>query len=435
MSLSFRVTEGRLVHLRDIRIRGNTITKEKVILREIGLNPGDPYDTVQSERSRRRLMNLGYFEDVRTYDSSAGDDLRDLFFEVDEKATGNIFFGAGFSSVDHLIGMFGISQSNFDIFNWPTFRGAGQKARLDLTVSGDSSDLDVSFVEPWFLDRRLSLDVDGWLHTREYNEYDERRLGASVGLAKFFSGIGRLGLDYGLESVRLKDVTKERFHLLDEPDREWSFLDEDDSYLLGWMRLSWTYDTRDNPLVPRRGTRANAWGKLHNAAFGSDFDFYEAGLKAFHYIPMPFGTTLALSGMVSTVDGIGGDEVPIGSRYFLGGGRNIRGFRHRDLGPKAISDDYDHDFSPVGGKTKLWGTAEFSVPLAERIRFATFYDVGNVWADEWDMDPSDLASSVGIGIRLDFVGFPIRLDYAKAVDEPDDWVRTRRFVFWIGFDN
>ena len=435
VSLSFRVSEGRLVHLRDIRIRGNTITKEKVILREIGLNPGDPYDTVQSERSRRRLMNLGYFEDVRTYDSAAGDDLRDLFFEVDEKATGNVFFGAGFSSVDHLIGMFGISQSNFDLFNWPTFRGAGQKARLDLTVSGDSSDLDISFVEPWFLDRRLSLDVDAWLHTREYNEYDERRLGASAGLAKFVSGIGRLGLDYGLESVHLKDVTRERFHLLDDPEREWSFRDEDDSYLLGWLRLSWTYDTRDNPLVPRRGTRANVWGKLHNGALGSDYDFYETGAKAFHYIPTPFGTTLALSGMISTVDGMGGDEVPIGSRYFLGGGRNIRGFRHRDLGPKAISDDYEGDFSPIGGKTKLWATAEWSVPLAERIRFATFYDVGNVWNDEWDADLGDLASSVGIGLRLDFVGFPIRLDYAKAVDEPDDWVRTRRFVFWIGFDN
>ena len=435
VDLSLRVKEGPLVHLRDVRIRGNTITKEKVIQREIGLNPGDPYDTVQSERSRRRLMNLGYFEDVRTFDSSVGQDLRDLFFEVDEKPTGNLFFGAGFSSVDHLIGMFGVSQSNFDIFNWPSFRGAGQKARLDLTVSGDSTDVDVSFVEPWFLDRRLSLDIDAWLHTREYNEYDERRLGASAGLAKFFSGIGRVGLDYGVEGVRLKDVTSERFHLLDRPDEAYSFRDEDDSYMLGWLRLTWSYDTRDQPLVPRRGTRAVVSGKLHNAALGSDYDFYETSAKLFHYVPTPFGTTLSLSGFAATVDGMGGDDVPIGSRYFLGGGRNIRGFRHRDLGPKAISDDYKNDFSPIGGRSKLWATAEWAVPLAEKIRFAMFYDVGNVWEDAWDFDPGDLASSWGVGFRLDFVGFPIRLDYAMPIDKPDDWVRSRRFVFWIGFDN
>ncbi|MBR1609857.1 MAG: outer membrane protein assembly factor BamA, partial [Kiritimatiellae bacterium] len=435
VDVRLKVREGTLVHVRDVKVQGNTTTKEKVLLREIALNPGDAYDTVAAERSRRRLSNLGYFSDVRQFDAPAGPGLRDVFFDVTEKPTGSFTFGAGFSSVDHLIGFFSLSQSNFDIFGWPSFRGAGQKARLDVSASGDTTDVDVSFVEPWFLDRRLNLDVDLWLHTREYSEYDERRLGGSVGLAKFFPWVGRLGLDYGIETVRLKDVTDERFHLLARPDEEFSFLDEDDSYLLGWVRLAWTLDTRDNPLVPTRGTRANAHLKLHNAAFGSDYDFYEANLRVYHYLPMPFGTTLSLSGQATTADGMGGDEVPIGSRYFLGGGRNARGFRHRDLGPKAISDDYEGDFSPVGGLTKLWATAEWSVPVFDHVRLAAFYDVGNVWEDSWDFDLGDLATSAGVGIRFDFPGFPIRLDYAKAIDEPDEWVRSRRFVFWIGFDN
>ena len=237
--------------------------------------------------------------------------------------------------------------------------------------------------------------------------------------------------------MTLDDVTHERFVLADDPEREFSFLDEDDKYLLGSLRLSWTYDTRDNPIVPRRGTRATAHAKLYSAAFGSEYDFWELNAKAYTYLPLPFGFTLALSGRAATVDGIGGDDVPIGSRYFLGGGRYIRGFRHRAVGPKALSLDYEGDYSPVGGRSMLWGTAELSVPtpFSEKIRLAAFYDVGNVWSDAWDWDLGDLAVTCGGGLRFDFVGFPIRLDYAHIVDTPDDYARKRNFVFWIGFDN
>ena len=435
IDLSLAVTEGPLVHVRNVLVRGNSATRDKVIRREIGLAPGDAYDTVQAERSKRRLMNLGYFEDVRTYDTVVDATTRDVYFDVDERATGSLTFGAGFSSVDHLVGLFGVSQSNFDLFNWPTFRGGGQKARLDLTVGSDSTDLDVSFVEPWFLDRRLSLDVDGFIHNRSFSEYDEKRFGGSVGLAKMVPWVGRVGIDYGIEHVSLDDVTRERFHLADDPDKEYSFLDEDDSYLLGSLRLSWTYDTRDNSLVPRRGTRAQAWAKLYNAAFASDYDFYEFNLKASTYFSLPYGFVLALSGRAATVDGLGGDEVPIGSRYFLGGGRNVRGFRYRAVGPKALSDDYEGDWSAIGGQSMLWGTAEISLPVVEKIRIAGFCDVGNVWRDAWDVQPDDLALSYGCGLRFDFTGFPIRLDYAVAARDPDEWAEHRRFVFWIGFDN
>ena len=435
LDLVFHVEEGPLVKLRSVNIRGNTITKDKVIRRETVVSPGQPYDAVAAERSRKRLLNLGYFEDVRVYDAPADEGWTDLFLDVDEKRTGSIMFGAGFSSVDHLIGMFQISQSNFDLFNWPSFRGGGQKARLDLTVASDSTDLDISFVEPWFLDRRLSLDTDFFIHNREYTEYDERRVGGSVGLSKMVPWVGRVGLEYGLEYVTLDDVTNERFVLADDPEAAFSFLDEDDKYLLGSLRLSWTYDTRDNPIVPRHGTRATAHAKLYSAAFGSEYDFYEANAKAYTYFSLPFGFILSLSGRAATVDGIGGDEVPIGSRYFLGGGRYVRGFRHRAVGPKALSLDYEGDYAPIGGQSLLWGTAELSLPLVDKIRLAGFYDVGNVWSDAWDWDLGDLASSCGGGLRFDYVGFPIRLDYVHIIDPPDDYARKRQFVFWIGFDN
>ncbi len=438
MDVSFSVAESGLTRVRDVVVRGNTATKDKVIRREIGLNPGDPFDRVLADFSRRRLQNLGYFSDVSFNEVAAEDGWADAVYEVVEQPTGNLQFGAGFSSIDHLVGTVELSQRNFDLFNWRNFRGAGQRARLAVAAGSSSTDATLSFIEPWFLDRRLALDTELYLRNRSHHEYDERRYGGSAGLEKFFPWVGTLGLYYGLEMVELDDVVERDYVLLDPPGEPYRFTDEDDSYLLGSLKLSWRLDTRDNPFVPREGTRAVASVSLYNAAFGSDYDMIEASVRLYHYEPLPFGLTLALLGQASTIDGLGGDEVPIGSRYFLGGGRQARGFRTRNLGPKALFADggaETGDFSPVGGRTMIWGTAELSFPLLNMVRFAMFADAGNVWNDAWDADFGEIGTSVGCGLRLDIPGFPIRLDYAHVIDEPDDYVNRRRFVFWIGTDN
>ena len=438
IDVTLAVKESGLTRVRDVVVRGNTRTKDKVVRREIGLNPGDPFDRVLADFSRRRLQNLGYFSDVSFNEVPAGDGLADAVFEVVEQPTGSFQFGAGFSSVDHLVGTIEISQRNFDIFNWRDFRGGGQKARLSLAAGSSSTSADLSFEEPWFLDRRLALDVDLYLRNRSNREYDERRYGVSAGLWKFFPWVGTLGLYYGIEKVELDDVVDRDYVLLDPPGEPYRFTDEDDSYLLGSLKLSWSLDTRDNPFVPREGTRAVASASLYNAAFGSAYDMYEASFRFAHYEPLPFGFTFALLGQASTIDGLGGDDVPIGSRYFLGGGRQVRGFRNRNLGPKALYADGGEEtgnFSPVGGRTKIWGAAELSVPLFQFVRFAAFADAGNVWNDAWDADFGEIGTSVGAGLRLDLPGFPIRLDWAHVIDKPDDWARTRTFVFWVGTDN
>ena len=439
MDVALTVRESGLTRVRNVIVRGNTATKDKVIRREIGLNPGDPFDRVQADLSRRRLMNLGYFSDASFNEVPAPDaeGWADAVYEVVEQPTGQFMFGAAFSSVDHLVGTLGLYQNNFDIFNWRNFRGGGQRARFDLAAGSSSTDASISLVEPWFLDRRLALDLDLFLRNRSHHEYDERRLGGSVGLEKFVPWVGNLGLTYSLEQVRLDDVVDRDYLLLDPPDEPYRFTDEDDSYLLGSLKLAWTLDTRDSRFVPHEGTRAVASVAIYNAAFGSDYDMVEASARLYHYEPLPFGFTLALLGCASTIDGLGGDEVPIGSRYFLGGGRQVRGFRTRHVGPKALFADggkESGEFSPVGGQTMIWGAAEISVPIFQSVRFATFFDAGNVWKDAWDADFGELGTSYGCGLRLDLPGFPIRLDYAHVVDKPDEYAEKRRFVFWVGAD-
>lgn len=437
LNIVFTVQEGVLTKVRNILIRGNTSTKDKVIRREILLNPGEVYNGVVADRSKKRLMNLGYFSDVRNYDLKVDEVTRDLVYELDEKSTGSLMFGAGYSSVDHLIGMFEISQSNFDITNFRNFRGAGQKAKLGLQVSSDATDLEASFIEPWFLDRRLALNVDAFMRNRSFSEYDESRLGGAVGLAKHVLWVGRIGLTYTLQNVSMDDVTTDEFYLVDDPATTYFYTDEDDGYLLGSMRLSWTYDTRDNPMVPHSGTRANIFATLYNSAFASDHDFYELDTRWRNYQPLWYGHVVAFSVRASAVEAYGEDEeVPIGSRYFLGGGRSVRGFKYRDIGPKVVATGNESgSFHPIGGQTRLDASVEYTIPIFKVLRFATFYDIGNVWADAYDFDMGEYASSAGAGLRLDIPGFPIRLDYASAIEKDDELSRERQIVFWIGFDD
>ena len=442
VNLRFRIREGALLRVRAVEIRGNAITKDKVIRREITLDPGDIYNDVSAERSEKRLQNLGYFSSVRHHDLETDDPaFRDVVYEVDEKSTGQLMVGAGFSSVDHLIGFMEISQNNFDLFNWGHFTGGGQKARFGLQASHDYTDAEISFTEPWFLDRyvsRLALNVDAFLRTHQYNEYDEKRLGGSVGVSRHVPWVGRLGLSLQAEKVELDDVLKGNYHYLDDPTHEYRFTDEPDDYFLGSLKLHWVVDTRDRPFVPTSGARASASATYYGEALGSDVDMYALDFQYRHYIPVIYSHTLNLylrGNVIDTFDDA--DDVPIGNRFFLGGGRNVRGFRNRAIGPKVVPDDDNIDgarYRSVGGQTRLQASVEYSVPLTKFFRLGVFYDIGNVWEDPYDFDFSEYASSVGGGLRLDFPGFPIRFDYAYPLEKDDDCSRTQRWVFWIGFD-
>lgn len=442
VNLRFQVKEGALLHVRSINIHGNTVTEDKVIRREITLDPGDIYNDVAADRGERRLNNLGYFSSVRHYDLETDDPaFRDIVYEVDEKSTGQLLVGAGFSSVDHLIGFAEISQNNFDLFNWGHFTGGGQKARLGLQASGDSTDVELSFTEPWFLDHfvsRLALNVDAYLRTHSYNEYDERRLGGSIGVSRHIPWVGRVGLSFNAERVELKDVLQGDYTYLDDPSRLYRYTDENDDYFLGSLKLSWLYDTRDRPMVPTRGTRATLAAVYYGESLGSDADMIAVNGVWRCYIPVIYTHVLSLMVKGDSIDTLDdADTVPIGNRYFLGGGRNVRGFRNRAIGPKVIPAEDSEDgarYRSIGGQTRLQASVEYSIPLSKWLRFGAFYDIGNVWEDAFDADFSEYASSYGAGLRLDFPGFPIRFDYAVPVEKDDDISRTQRWVFWVGYE-
>jgi outer membrane protein insertion porin family len=445
VDVTFRLREGELVKIRNIVIRGNSRTRDKVIRRELLVYPGEIYNQSKVQRSERRLGNLGFFDKVRVLPEPTPDKTeRDLVFDVAEKRTGQFMVGAGFSSVDNLIGFMELSQGNFDLLGWPYFTGGGQKLRLRAQVGSTQTDYELSFTEPWFLDRRLSLGFDVYRRERDYSEYDLETTGVAIRLGKALPYASRINLQYELESTKITDITDTNtYYFLDSYDFEtgtgesYTFTSEEDG-VKSALSLSLSQDTRDNPFVPTRGSKLTLRYTVAGGPLGFDYNFYNTGMQTTTYIPLWFGHVLNLRTRFEFIEPFGDtDEVPLSERLFLGGGRTLRGFRYRDVGPKVIrpvegTDTY-YD-RPYGGQSMFMANAEYTIPIIKGVRVGCFYDTGNVWSERFKVDLDDLASSTGLGLRLDVPGFPIRIDRAWVLEMDDDFTDDDQWVIWIGYD-
>jgi len=444
MAITFDVREGELVYIRNIIIRGNNTTKDKVIRREVLVNPGEIMDEPRIERSENRLKNLGYFKNVRHYTEQVNQPgTRDLVYDVEEQRTGNFMVGAGFSSIDNLVGFMEVTQSNFDILNWPNFTGGGQKARLGLEAGTRRQTAEVSLTEPWFLDRPLALTVEAYRRMRWYDQYDETRTGASAGLS-YPVKVGRVGARYTLEMVEMDDVDKGLWVTDpnaspdDLPDEQMAryFKYQEDQYsgnLNSVMRLYWAHDTRDQAFVPTKGYQTTIFGDASEGGLG-DNEFYKLGGNYRQWFPLPwYKHVVSVRGRLETVDAYSGD-LPIYERLFLGGPRTIRGVEYRDVGPKVYRGDGSSKHAPIGGQTLAMASTEYTIPVFKAVRFATFMDVGSLGEDAFDPQLSDVCVSVGIGLRIDIPGFPIRFDVATPVVSDDDYTDEEYFSFAIGFE-
>jgi translocation and assembly module TamA len=179
------------------------------------------------------------------------------------------------------------------------------------------------------------------------------------------------------------------------------------------------------------------FASVAGGVFGFDTDIYGLGARGAFYTPLWWGHVLSVKSQYEIVDAYGGtDTVPINERLFAGGGRTIRGFGYRDVGPKVVPADDPSGgyYRPVGGQSLAVANIEYTIPVVEGVRLAAFYDIGGVWREPFEFNSDNLASGAGIGLRLDMPGFPIRIDRAWAVEADDDLTDSDDWVIWIGYD-
>ena len=209
IDVHYTIEEGTRSFVNRINIEGNTRTKDKVIRREVLVAPGDVFNTVRVDITKKRLENLGYFAKVETYPEETDiPGRKDLTILLQEKRTGSLSFGGGFSTVDKLVGFAELTQGNFDLFNWPSFTGGGQKFRLRLQYGTERKDFILTITEPYFLDRRLSLSGQAFYNEANYlsAQYNQRNYGVLFELRKPINAYMYATLGYTLQDIDIFNV-------------------------------------------------------------------------------------------------------------------------------------------------------------------------------------------------------------------------------------
>ncbi len=424
IDISYDVTENDLIYVNRINIQGNTKTKDVVIRRELRIYPGEPFDGSKIKRSRERLNNLGFFEEVSLDTEDSGEaDKRDLVVSVKETKTGEFSFGGGYSSVDRFLGFIAVTQRNFDIFNFPTFTGDGQYLNIKAELGMVRSNYMLTWTEPWIFDYPLSFGFDLYRSGHDKKRsvgygYEESRLGGDVRFGKEFTEEIRGDLIYKLEEVDISGIADEASSDLK---------DEEGDNILSTMALYGSFDTRDNVFSPGRGFIFNAGTEVAGGPFFGDKEFYKSVTSmSYFYNWLDKFIVLELKARAGIVNEYGdSDSVPIYERFYAGGANTIRGYRERSVSPTdAVTND------PIGGEAMLIGNVEVTIPVFKNvIKGAVFYDIGNVWGDIEDFASGGYKHGTGVGVRVKTPMGPLRVDWGYPLEDIKGQEQKGRFYF------
>ncbi len=396
--LEIKIDPGRKVYVGKINVIGNTRTRDNVIRREFRLKEGELFNSKKLKRSKQRLNNLGFFEDVKI-DTHRGDtpNLIDVDATVTERPTGSVTFGVGFSSVDKVIFNAGISQDN--VF------GTGRKVNFSANISSRRSNFNLSLTDPHIFDSDISVGIDLFNRRSDFFSFDTRSRGGGLRLGKNLSETDWAGLFYRYSKVKISDVVSPTTILKNETR---------DTSRVG---VTFINDSRDNFLNPTQG-----WRHVIRLEFAGSFlggaDFYKTGYEITYYRKLVGKLVGALHSAISFAEGYGGEELPAFERYFMGGANSLRGFNIRQVGPLTNVGD------PLGGEQSLLFNVELQYPLTKTFRLFTFYDRGNVYGSGDNIESTDttinlskMRESVGGGIRFFSPFGPISLSYGFKLDQ------------------
>ena len=420
IDLVFRVRESEKFYVESIKVEGNTITKTRVIIRELALRPGDVFDLKRMNTSENRLRNTRYFGDVRMNPESTNvPGRRDLSVTVSEGRTGNFTFGAGFGSVESAVVYFELTQGNFDLFNWRSgFRGDGQKFRFRASLGSTSNEVIIAFEEPWLFEQRLAFGVELFRRESDYNssDYNELRTGFELYLRRRLFELVEARMSYRFEIVEIFDVGMGTDPANDGIADVFQAADGEKD-VVSKVGLTLLRDTRDSLMFTRRGNRTSLMSEL--AGLGGDVNYLKLEARTAHFIPTfdLYEQTFSIIGRVGTVSTYSNsDEVPFYDRFYLGGPDSLRGFEHRDVGPR----DNDDEDEAIGGNSYGMLSFEYGFRIAEPLGLVAFYDCGFVNESDYDFSPSNYASNWGIGARIIMMGSPLKLDLGIPITVPDD---------------
>ncbi len=420
IDLVFEINEGPRVFVERIDIAGNVRTQDRVIRREFRLIEGDAFNSAKLRRSRQRIQNLGFFEtiNIERLPGSAADKAV-IKVEVEEKSTGQLSFGAGFSTTNGLLGDIGITERNL--------LGKGQELSLRLTIAARKSEIDLSFTEPYFLDRDIRAGIDVFRVSQDlqdFSSFDMDRTGFGLRGGYTITEALRQDWRYGFKVSRISDVADDASTLIQN---------EVGTEITSEISHTLTYDKRDDKFAPTSGYFIRIGNSV--AGLGGSIRHFRNTAKAGKFFPVADQWVLSLIGDVGYIVGIGQD-VDLLERFFVGGD-NLRGFATRGVGPRDIITK-----DALGGEWKYTGTVQLQFPMGLPEEWGmngrAFTDFGSSGklspTASFVRDTSSLRMSVGTGVSWISPFGPIGIDVAVPVIKEDfDIVENFRINFGTRF--
>lgn len=473
VDLIIGITEGPPYRVGEVIIQGNDLTRQEVIRRQIELRPTRPLDTTAMERSKIRLRRLRLFNDrtgaritpqeagveffaevwndeylprarrPRTQRSTKKDtsltlsaqgegNYRDVLIEIEETNTGSFDIGGAVSSDSGVIGRIALTQRNFDIRDTPdspgeffagrAFRGGGQTFQIEMLPGTQVQTYSIGLTEPYLLESNYSGSVNIFFRNRDFDEFDEQRLGTRLGVGRRFGTRWQGNLSFRAEQVELSDI---------EPDRPTDIFAVADSNLLLGTQISLNRTTLDSFTRPTKGARSS----ISFEQVVGDFQFNKLELSHSVFIPiredyLGRSTVLNLRGRIGYIPQDETDT-PTYERFYLGG-QSFRGFNFRTVSPKGIRNDNGlQSDDPVGGNWLFFLGAEIEQPIYEDIlSIVGFIDSGTVTNDPGF---NNYRVAVGFGFRFyipQLSPAPLALDFGFPILS-EDLDEDRLFTFSI----
>jgi outer membrane protein insertion porin family len=416
LDVAFTVKEGPEVYVQRIDITGNVRTQDRVIRREFRLVEGDAFNATKLHRSEQRIKNLGFFKKVDvTNTPGSSPDKTIIHVNVQEQSTGEFQIGVGYSTTDGPLANIGIHERNL--------LGRGQDLRVDTTIAYRTQQVDLSYTEPYFLDRNLAAGFDLFALQRDnttYSGYQQQSFGGSLRAGYQFTEPLRQTLTYTIREDTIKDIVAGSSQFI---------IDQAGSRLASIVGEQLLYDKRDSRLRPTSGYYLQQSTDL--AGLGGQVYFLRNGVSAGYYYPVAPSWVAQATGEAGYIFGLG-EDVRIEDRYFIGGD-NFRGFSTGGIGPRdTVSND------SLGANAYWLGSLQLSMPLGLPKEFGlsghVFSDFGSAWSVDASgptvADSAAVRVSFGYGFSWDSPVGPVRIDFAiPIVKETFD----KKEFFRVGF--
>jgi outer membrane protein insertion porin family len=421
VNLTYVIKPGPRVYVERINVTGNVRTLDEVIRREFRLSEGDPYNSSKLLRSEQRINNLGFFEKAQVKNTQgSAPDKTVVNVDVQEKSTGEVNIGAGYSTTGGVLGDFGVTERNL--------LGRGQELKTNFTYATRRKQAQLGFTEPYFLHREIAAGFDIYRTRQDFIDVSQYNIDTNgINLRASYTLQEKLkhGVVYSLRQTDINDVktTASRF-IRDQAGKNTN----------SSVGHSLTYDDRDNKFNPTTGYFFRVSEEF--AGLGGTSRYLKHDVKTSYYYPIAAKWTLGFLGSGGYTFGLGGKDVQINDRFFLGGD-DLRGFRNSGVGPRdTVTED------ALGGNAYYTGTAEVKFPLGLPeelgVTGAVFSDVGSLWKVDDSgpgiFDENSVRVSGGAGLLWTSPFGPIRIDLVHAfIKEDADLTENFRFSFGTRF--